>query len=548
MTWGINDDFVLEQIIESNNFELHHSIVPFMSYALGLLLAVFYKLFGDLNWYGIFISSVNLISILTYLKVIKSYMFSVTKKLSYVILIILGQYLILSPTYTVTSIVTSFAGLFYLIFLLKTQEKSMKQYFCAGSILALGVSLRVDSLKGLFAFFGLYVVFFGLTVLRKSEFKNQSIKITWFALPVVVVLLSQFFINILLVSSSPTTANYLKWQEIRHELFYTPAILKLHQSVAAGEVLQDTWGDVEFTLLRNWVYGDTNVYSAQNLEIGKEYVEKYIGIKGLFSADPIIVFENLYDYLIKIKLILFFVFVLSVLSLFVTKNLRLLITLNLALFIGYFSSFYYAAAVLRLPIRVTLPYSILLLLLLLFNLNLTSVRDFAQGKRFLILYQLSLICFLIWFISFKSFGSVPIIKSNNVNIEWAKTRNDELSLVDNKSIFIGPLVHLPVAYSGPYLTDDLFTTTDKTLVLSWSNFSPKWKDQASYLGINPNNIFESLAKNKDVYLVSEPGLASVIEMYMNDHNIIRGKLCSVLNLSGYDNAKVYTFQAKEDDC
>jgi hypothetical protein len=37
-------------------------------------------------------------------------------------------------------------------------------------------------------------------------------------------------------------------------------------------------------------------------------------------------------------------------------------------------------------------------------------------------------------------------------------------------------------------------------------------------------------------------------MYMNDHEIIRGKMCPLADLSGNDNAKVFTYQAKEDDC
>jgi hypothetical protein len=110
------------------------------------------------------------------------------------------------------------------------------------------------------------------------------------------------------------------------------------------------------------------------------------------------------------------------------------------------------------------------------------------------------------------------------------------------------MVHLPSAASGPFLFNNNYSSLKSSLVLSWSNFSPSWKSQARDLRINPENFYESLAKNKNLYFVSEPGLASVVDMYMNDHNILRGKMCPLYDLTGYDNAKIFTFQAKETDC
>ena len=117
-----------------------------------------------------------------------------------------------------------------------------------------------------------------------------------------MLFLLQYATNIMVQNNSDENVEYLKWQENRHELFYTPAILKLHQNVAAGNVLNDTWGDVEFTLLRNWAYGDQSVYSAKNLEIGRNYVNKYIGIRGLANSDPLKVLETLISYLKDVKL------------------------------------------------------------------------------------------------------------------------------------------------------------------------------------------------------------------------------------------------------
>jgi hypothetical protein len=349
-------------------------------------------------------------------------------------------------------------------------------------------------------------------------------------------------------SSNNENIEYLKWQENRHELFYTPAILKLHQNVAAGNVLKNTWGDVEFTLLRNWAYGDQSIYSSQNLEKGKEYVDGYIGIKGLINSEPLTVLETLSGYLEDVKLIILISFCLLILGLALSKNKYLYIGLISPLVLSFLTSFYYGAAVLRLPIRVTFPYLISFMLLVLFCVEISSISKYANSKLFRATLSLSSIIFLIWFYLFKAFGFFSLIEVNKDNLRWAKQRNIELVGFASNAKFIGPMVHMPSAASGPFNSIGNYPILKNSLVLSWSIFSPSWKSQARDLKINPENFYDSLAKNKDLYFVSEPGLASVVDMYMNDHNILRGKMCPLMDLSGYDNAKIFTFQAKENDC
>jgi hypothetical protein len=177
-----------------------------------------------------------------------------------------------------------------------------------------------------------------------------------------------------------------------------------------------------------------------------------------------------------------------------------------------------------------------------------SGQKYANSRFFRTFIGLSTTFFLIWFSLFKAFGFLSLLDINNVNLNWAKQRNTELINFDSNAKFIGPMVHMPAAASGPFLSSDYYSILQKSLVLSWSNFSPSWKSQARDLKINPENFYESLAKDKNLYFVSEPGLASVVDMYMNDHNILRGKMCPLYDLTGYDNAKIFTFHAKENDC
>ena len=545
ITWGINDDFVLEQIVNSRNHPYSNSIVSFMSLPLGFSLAGIYKIFGDKNWYGILILLSNLMFLLIIVQIINSYKNRAIRNTSIMVLGIVIPYLILNPTYTVTSILLSFSGLFLFLNTIKMENDKKSFYFLSGFALALGLAIRIDSLLGLIVFFGPFVVVY-LLIKRRNKLKVRSL--TMFLLPTFLLLTLQFATNVMVQSSNNENIEYLKWQENRHELFYTPAILKLHQNVAAGNVLKDIWGDVEFTLLRNWAYGDQSIYSSQNLEIGKKYVDGYIGIKGLIKSEPLTVLETLSGYLEDVKLIILISICLLILGLALSENKFLYIGLISPLVLSFLTSFYYGAAVLRLPIRVTFPYLILFMLLVLFCVEISSISKYANSKLFRATLSLSSIIFLIWFYSFKAFGLFSLIEVNKDNLSWAKQRNIELVGFASNAKFIGPMVHMPSAASGPFNSISNYPILENSLVLSWSIFSPSWKSQARDLKINPENFYDSLAKNTDLYFVSEPGLASVVDMYMNDHNILRGKMCPLMDLSGYDNAKIFTFQAKENDC
>ena len=543
-TWGVNDDFVIEQIINSQEHPYFNSIVSFMSLPLGFLLAATYKIFGDYSWYGILITLSNLVFLIATIYILNSYNNKIIRNISIFVLALVFPFLVINPTYTVTSILLSFSGLFLFLNNVKLKNNKKAIFFASGFVLALGIAIRIDSLVGLLVFFGPFAIIY---IFQNKIHKIKLGNLILFVLPTLTLFILQYAINFMVQTNNDENTEYLKWQENRHELFYTPAILKLHQNVAAGNVLKDTWGDVEFTLLRNWAYGDQSVYSSKNLETGRNYVDSYIGIRGLNNADPLKVLETLFSYLNDVKLFIFISVGLTFVGLALSRDKFLFSKLTTPLVGSFIISFYYGAAVLRLPIRVTVPYLITLMLVVLFCAEISG-QKYANSRSFRTFIGLSTTFFLIWFSLFKAFGFLSLLDINNVNLNWAKQRNTELINFDSNAKFIGPMVHMPAAASGPFLSSDNYSILQKSLVLSWSNFSPSWKSQARDLKINPENFYESLAKDKNLYFVSEPGLASVVDMYMNDHNILRGKMCPLYDLTGYDNAKIFTFHAKENDC
>jgi hypothetical protein len=543
--WGINDDFVIEQILNSQQNVVSKKIVSFMSLILGFTLGFLYDVGGNRYWYGLFLSLSNLIFILTSVKILFTFNSSINRKISFFVLSLLSPYLILNPTYTVTSILVSFAGILLFLNLVRLNSHKLLDYSIAGLITSLGFFIRTDSLKGSLVFFTFFVaVFLVLNYNYRGNIKKSLI----FVVPIIASIILESLLMNFVIQKNPENREYLSWQETRHQLFYTPAILKLHQNVAAGKVPNSTWGDVEFTLLRNWAYGEQKVYSSTNIGIGRDFVKNYVGIRGLFNSELVLVAENLSGYLKNVYLIMILCTLVLILSTILAKRKKIFCVLIFALLGGYILSFYYAAAVLRLPVRVTIPYLLIFVLTTVFCLEFSGVKTTRKKLEAGNLISVLFIIIFFWFSSFKPFGTWDSINKNKSKIAWAKQRNSELINFSKDATFIGPLTYLPSAEAGPYITKLNYTSLKRTLVLSWSTFSPTWKLQAEQLDIDSTNIYKSLAKGKQTYLVSEPYLASVVEMYMNDHEIIRGKMCPLADLSGNDNAKIFTYQAKEDDC
>jgi hypothetical protein len=543
--WGVNDDFVIEQILNSQQSVVSKKIVSFMSLILGFILGFLYDLGGNRHWYGLFLSLSNLIFILTSVRILFTFNNSINRKISFFVLSLLSPYLILNPTYTVTSILVSFAGILLFLNLIRLNSHKLLDYSIAGLITSLGFFIRTDSLKGSLAFFTFFVAVF---LVMNYNYRGNIKKSLIFVVPIIASIILESLLMNFVIQKNPENREYLSWQETRHQLFYTPAILKLHQNVAAGKVPNTTWGDVEFTLLRNWAYGEQKVYSSTNIGIGRDFVKNYVGIRGLFNSELVLVAENLSGYLKNVYSIMILCTLVLILSTILAKRKKIFGVLIFALLGGYILSFYYAAAVLRLPVRVTIPYLLIFVLTTVFCLEFSGVKTTRKKLESGNLISVIFIIIFFWFSSFKPFGTWDTINKNKSKIAWAKQRNSELINFSKDATFIGPLTYLPSAEAGPYVTKLNYTSIRRTLVLSWSTFSPTWKLQAEQLDIDPTNIYKSLAKGKQTYLVSEPYLASVVEMYMNDHEIIRGKMCPLADLSGNDNAKVFTYQAKEDDC
>ncbi len=63
---------------------------------------------------------------------------------------------------------------------------------------------------------------------------------------------------------------------------------------------------------------------------------------------------------------------------------------------------------------------------------------------------------------------------------------------------------------------DYFDVEKRIMSFGWHNFSPHWAKRAQNLGLDPNNMFNSVIEDPRVYWVSDPESMEYIVSYMKE--------------------------------
>jgi hypothetical protein len=544
--FAINDDSVIERILSGRYALEANSIVSFMTLMLGKSISVIYSLFGtNFSWYGLFLLIINYLIGVAIIRLgsIDKKSYSIWIAILAIILII--PFNILTPTYTVSSILSCGVGIIGLFYSLIRKTTNTETSFYVILILA-GYLIRPEALLGVIAIlFPICVVFLFL----HRDLINKTKAIAWFSGTLIFIVLFQIIQRIMFeryYNTNNLIAEYLNFQSIRHEIFYTPALLKLHQAIISKDVLNGIWSNVDFILLRNWGYADLKFFSYENFLIGRDFVSSFIGLSGLLQSNPTSTLQGMNQSLFEILPLLFIIVSLLVLFFLFFKFGVTNRIMFIVIVFSYFFSFYFMVATLRLPFRITFPYLVLFLISFVFFDKILRNQIYRVYVRFTLIAFVVLQVFVLQLNS--ELGLVGVLNSNRAKLEIAEERDFELLQSVDSGTFIGPISYFPVATQGAYFTNLSWESGRRTLALDWSTYSPSWRLTARNLELDSLNVYNSLATKKNVYWVSDAYLAEILNYYMNDRNIYRGKLCSVKKLSGKDNAEIFTYQGKETDC
>jgi hypothetical protein len=517
-----------------------------MTFLLGKSLSVLYSLFGtNYSWYGFFLLTVNFLIGVALIRLGSLDKNSFNIWIAILALVLITPFNILTPTYTVTSILSCGVGIIGLIYALARNARYTEILFYV-LLISVGFLIRPEALVGTVAILFpicVFYLFFNKDLVNKAK---AFVSLSWILIFITSLQILQSIMFKRFFNSNSLIAEYLSFQSVRHEIFYTPALLKLHQAVISKDVLYGIWSNVDFILLRNWGYADLKVYSYENFQIGRDFVSGFVGFSGLLQSDLMTTIQGINQALFELLPLLTIVLgVLTAFFLFYKFGIKNKIMLTVIVF-SYFFSFYYMVATLRLPFRIVFPYLVLVLISMVF------FEKLLRSQIYRVYVRSSLVAFVVLQVLVlqmnSELGLIGVLNSNREKFDIAKKRDFELLQSIDSGTFVGPISYLPVATQGVYFSNLKWESGNRTLALDWSTFSPSWRLTARNLELDSMNVYNSLATKKNVFWVSDAYLAEILNYYMNDRNIYRGKLCSVLKLSGKDNAEVFTFQAKETDC
>jgi hypothetical protein len=149
--FAINDDSVLERILSGRYALEANSIVSFMTLMLGKSISVFYSLFGtNFSWYGLFLLIINYLIGVAIIR-----LGSIDKRnyniwITIMVLILITPFNILTPTYTVTSILSCGIGIIGLVYSLIRKVTNIEILFYM-FLISVGFLIRPEALLGVIA-------------------------------------------------------------------------------------------------------------------------------------------------------------------------------------------------------------------------------------------------------------------------------------------------------------------------------------------------------------------------------------------------------------
>ena len=519
--------------------------VTFISNILGNFISWLHQNnITGISIYGVILSILNLIILFAVIKIIQMKDNQSANWLGLSTLALIFPVLLISPTFTITAVLLIGLGMLGItLFIVRFNEKNIYFIFFILLVIA-GILIRIDALYGNIIF--LLPACVAYLLLNYSNESNRRFFVfsAIAILSIISVLYYQSTIQHQMMKNDYEFMNYVRFQDVLNT--YTPASLKLHQEIISGNVMRGIWSNVDFIILRNWAYADFSVFGYKNMSLGSDSVSSYSGLKGVINADLLETLKLMTYYLKDQLQIIIGLISASLLVLIKSINRKRTLALLALLNLSYLAGFYFLSAILRIPDRTS--FSLLIVYLFFLIISTEEHENKGEKKQYNLVISLILLIFVVFFHLNNNFGLSKLISSNSNRLDFSFQRNTELENFSKNAIFVGPLTYFPTVNQGIFSKNVYWSSGERILSLSWATYSPNWYDMVRKLDLDDSNIYNSLAKQENVYWVSNSYLAEILNMYMNDRQIYRGKLCSVAKLSGPDQAEIFTYQAKEDDC
>ena len=510
--YGVNDDVIIQNWLSglytgSPEFMIRGSATPKMLF--GVVVSNLYSLLPQFNWFSIILLGLTLAS--WYLVGIISIK---TKNLiviiSYAIIAFLHLlWFIPSPTYTASAVILSFSSIIYIAHSIKNQEFS-KVIFIPFFLYAFTYLVRPESFLLGSITAGTFLIFALLST--KGEFRNTIRRTYVGAIFCLMIVGGDYAYERYFYLENKDWATYKQWETARYKI----------QANAPEKAVSDNpskygWTQAEVELFKSYNYID-----ASNFTVNK--FEKLIEETETVTVDLNVDFlkkshQKIFDSDINwewkgfIALISLFYGIFLLLSFPRVRNYLLLTTSSYAIL--YFIMLY-VAGFLRQPERVQV--SVIFLAILISFVSFA----FSSGETRLNFLNPTVVLggLLLILVSFNTFSQANylVTKIQKWSDSFWYSQTAYLTEFPIDSIFVGNASQFRNNWFSPYLVSN-FEIENRIFTFGWHNFSPHWISRAQNLGLNPNNIFESVISDPRVYWVSDSPTMEYVIQYMNEKEL-----------------------------
>lgn len=479
------------------------SATPRISF--GFIVSNLYELNSSVNWFSIILLGFTLFSwCLLGLLAFRS------NNLLTIVVYFLVSFLHLlwfipSPTYTAAAVVLSFSTL---IFLSKQILDSKVSLFFIPISLTYVTSFLIRPESFLLGSAVTIPFIFFSSVTSKNAIRKD------FKYILASVLIITSIIGIDIAFEKIYYKNNSNWTEYRE---WEAARYKIQANAPEKAVLESPakygWTKAEAEIFKNYNSIDANYFTVSKLNqlILDSKNTTTSNLKFLKKAHQQIFDSDInWEWKRLIQIISFVFLLFLLLSLPKTFNYLLL---SLSALVIIYAIMLYVAGFLRQPERVQVSVIFLGILVSWTSFIFTKDRN-ARNK----LDQFSILSWLMLVLAATStFNQSSYLKSKVAgasNVFWV-TESNYLSKFPNDSIFVGNASQFRNNWISPYKVE-YFEVEKRILTFGWHNFSPHWVKRAQNLGLDPNNMFNSVIQDPRVYWVSDPESMEYIVTYMKE--------------------------------
>jgi hypothetical protein len=481
------------------------SATPRISF--GFIVSNLYELMPSINWFSIILLGFTLFSwyLLGLLAFKSNNILAVS--VYFVISFLHLLWFIPSPTYTAAAVILSFSTL---IFVSKQilDGKVNFSFIPISFAYAFSFLIRPESFLLGSAVTIPFIVF---ALIKNKKVIKKEVKYILASLLIVISVIGiDFAFEKIYFKNNANWAEYKDWEQARYKIqANAPEKAVLINPTKYG------WTKAEAEIFKNYNSIDPNYFTVDKLNklIFDTQSETIIERKFLQKAHQQIFDSDInweWKRLIQLISLVFLLFLFLILP----KSINYLLLSISSLAIIYLIMLY-VAGFLRQPERVQVS--------VIFICILVSWAGFIFSNGSNSRNQLDQYSILSWLlfalIVSSTFNQSLYLKSKVAgasNVFWL-AESSYLGSFPKDSIFVGNASQFRNNWISPYKVE-YFDVEDRIMSFGWHNFSPHWVKRAQNLGLDPNNMFNSVIGDPRVYWVSDPESMEYIVSYMKERN------------------------------